>query len=92
MTTLITHQKSDGTLIGRCDAKCHNAQGAICTCVCGSINHGVGNNQAIENTREHGALLNEAQDAGEFIINQAQYKLFPGKPANPKGGDANDKD
>jgi len=41
MTTLIAVYNSDGC-IGRCDAKCHNAKGAKCTCVCGGKNHGIG--------------------------------------------------
>lgn len=36
---------------GRCDAKCHDAHDADCDCVCGGINHGVGLEQAVRNTR-----------------------------------------
>ncbi len=78
MTTVITHRFADGVLILKCDAKCHNAKGPNCRCICGGINHGVGNNQAIENTRKHAAELSDAKEAGQIIINPAQYKLFQG--------------
>lgn len=52
MVTLITAYKSDGTCIGRCDAKCYNAECVNCQCICGGANHGKGINQASENTKE----------------------------------------
>lgn len=51
MTTLIEVRDSRG-LIGRCDAKCYDADNPRCSCVCGGANHGVGKTQAIEQTRE----------------------------------------
>jgi len=51
MTTMISVHNSDG-LVGRCDARCHDATSEVCDCVCGGRNHGVGESQAIENTRE----------------------------------------
>lgn len=51
MATLIAAYNSDGC-IGRCDARCHNAKGAKCTCICGGKNHGVGLDQARVNTGE----------------------------------------
>jgi len=50
MTTLIEVRGGDGELIGRCDARCYNAQHPHCTCVCGGRNHGVGLQQALHNT------------------------------------------
>jgi hypothetical protein len=52
MTTLISWGNSSGEL-GRCDAKCYDAIGGNCRCICGGLNHGVGKDKAIENTREH---------------------------------------
>ena len=43
MTTIMT---SD---CGRCNAKCYNAKGDRCTCICDGLNHGTGYKQAIEN-------------------------------------------
>ncbi|MGK7344991.1 MAG: hypothetical protein ACNS63_04205 [Candidatus Nitrospinota bacterium M3_3B_026] len=52
MTTLIAVYDSDG-LVGRCDARCHDATTAHCNCVCGGMNHGAGAERALENTREY---------------------------------------
>lgn len=38
--------------IGRCDARCYNAEHEDCDCVCGGLNHGAGEQQAINNTRD----------------------------------------
>lgn len=51
MTTLIAVYNSEGC-VGRCDARCHGAQEPECDCICGGINHGVGREQALENTAE----------------------------------------
>lgn len=81
MTTLIQFRHKDGRLAGRCDAKCYNAKGLKCKCICGGRNHGVGINQAIHNTYDYKHWLEDAQDAGEFIIRPGQLKLFmEGKP------------
>lgn len=49
MSTLMSTGNSSGET-GRCDAKCYGASGGVCHCCCGGRNHGVGLNQAIENT------------------------------------------
>jgi hypothetical protein len=54
MTTLITVGNSSG-VVGRCDAKCYNAKGGRCKCVCGGANHGAGLAAAQENTNAHAA-------------------------------------
>lgn len=45
MTTLITASDEDG-IVGTCDARCYNATGGECHCVCGGLNHGMGENFA----------------------------------------------
>lgn len=50
MSTLITVKNSQG-VIGRCDERCYNAVTRRCKCCCGGVNHGVGLNKAITNTR-----------------------------------------
>jgi hypothetical protein len=50
MTTVLSYHTSGGEE-GRCDARCHNAVSPDCDCICGGANHGVGTQQAIENTR-----------------------------------------
>lgn len=51
MTTLVSVHNSEGC-VGRCDARCYEAQGPDCDCVCGGKNHGAGLEKAMENTRE----------------------------------------
>jgi hypothetical protein len=52
MATLISVYNSSGC-VGRCDAKCYDATSAHCDCICGGRNHGAGEKQAQENTREY---------------------------------------
>jgi hypothetical protein len=53
VTTAIAVYNSEG-VVGRCDAKCHNAQSPECDCICGGRLHGVGADRAVaENTRQH---------------------------------------
>ena len=51
MAVLIEVRTSSG-VVGRCDAKCYNAQHPECECICGGRNHGVGLARALESTRE----------------------------------------
>jgi hypothetical protein len=67
MTTLISYQSSGGDQ-GRCDAKCYNAWGPECHCICQGANHGIGKQGTIENTRElAGSWLEQAQASGQDI-------------------------
>ena len=67
MTTLISYSSSGGDQ-GRCDAKCYLATEPDCTCICGGRNHGVGREQATENTRElAGAWIERARAGGQDI-------------------------
>ena len=47
VTTIIKVVDNHGT-IGRCDAKCHEAELPDCHCVCGGAFHGVGTEIAVE--------------------------------------------
>lgn len=85
MTTLIAVYRSDGTCIGRCDAKCYDAKHDSCQCVCGGRNHGAGVNKAVENTEE---LFQEWIDdytanAPDDIRDQLEFDVLP-KPAQLK--------
>lgn len=64
--TLIEVRNSEG-VVGRCDAKCYDAHGPGCDCICHGANHGAGLTQAAANTRELGlAWLEEwAVEHGE---------------------------
>lgn len=69
MATLISAYGGDGKLIGRCDARCYNATSKHCECICGGMNHGAGENQAIENTKDHAEDMIEKfqQETGRQI-------------------------
>ena len=58
MATLATLVNSTGT-IRRCSAKCYNAKTKTCHCLCGGVNHGVGRDQAIDQTRAYFSELDE---------------------------------
>jgi len=59
MTTMIALYNADGC-IGRCDARCYLAKSATCSCICGGVNHAVGRQQALDQTREYFADLPSA--------------------------------
>ena len=75
MTTLI---HAHGAGAGRCDAKCYDAQGADCDCVCGGMNHGAGIEGATESTQElAGDMLREIEKRGGVIPDELrQQRLF----------------
>jgi hypothetical protein len=67
MTTLITAYTGDGCT-GRCDAKCYNAWGPECHCICRGGNHGIGRQEAIASTRElPGSWFEQAEATGQVI-------------------------
>lgn len=79
MTTLLSVGNSEGTR--RCDARCYDAEGGQCDCVCGGKNHGVGLKRAVDNTREMGErmLQNVAAREGKSLT-ELKAELF-GEPA-----------
>jgi hypothetical protein len=67
MTTLIAVYNSEGCA-GQCDAKCYNAWGPECHCICQGANHGLGRQAAIDNTRELAeSWLEQARADGQDI-------------------------
>ena len=83
VATLIAVYNSDGC-VGRCDARCYNAQSDHCDCICGGMNHGAGIERALENNSERfdpaGALQDFAKrngfDARELVVDH-HGDLFP---------------
>ena len=47
-----------------CNARCYGAKGKTCTCLCGSLNHGVGLLQATQNTQERAGELESGVEVG----------------------------
>lgn len=72
--TLIEVRSLDGTLIGRCDARCYNAKHQECTCVCGGRNHGGSMRQAAANMANGlfvGAMLAQwGSDGMNVVVNK----------------------
>jgi hypothetical protein len=67
MTVLIAVFTGDGCT-GRCDAKCYNAWGPECHCICQGGNHGAGKQEATDNTREMaGSWLEDARVPGLHV-------------------------
>jgi hypothetical protein len=77
MATLLAAHNSEGC-IGRCDAKCYNAESAECHCICGGANHGVGYKQAVDNTREMAERWIE--EYTKQHPDAVRFDRFPGKP------------
>lgn len=78
MTTLICASNSDG-IYGRCDAKCYDAKGPTCDCICGGKNHGAGKDRAMKNTaREWEPWIKAYAEAHGLPLES--FKVF-GKPA-----------
>lgn len=61
MTTLMSVYNSSGC-VGRCDAKCYDAKGEHCDCICGGANHWIGKKAAVNNIRDH--FVNNVKEAG----------------------------
>lgn len=84
MTTLLAVYTKDGC-IGRCDAKCYDAEGPDCDCICGGMNHGVGLREAInisrntiEDIKENYGTLNPELEYDFLVnINQVNQLWFP---------------
>ena len=65
-----------------CDQRCYNAVTKRCRCCCGGVNHGVGLNKAISNTKRlFNAQIAENCDGvlseQKIVRPQVQPALFP---------------
>ena len=73
MATVFESWGVDGSLIGHCDAKCHDAKGDKCRCVCGGLNHGVGLINTIVNTEVFHKHIDENR---KYVTRAIQRPLF----------------
>lgn len=73
MTTLITATKRDGST-RRCTAKCYNAKGKSCTCICGGRYHGIGFNPDKEPS-SLGFLENLGRRHPDFTFSFPAFRL-----------------
>ncbi len=86
MTTLIALYAGDGC-IGRCDAKCYNAWGPECHCICQGGNHGAGKQEATASTRELPASWYEQAEAAGQIISVLGPSAMPATVPQDGGHD-----
>ena len=79
MTTLLAIHTAAGAT--RCDARCYNAKGADCDCVCGGANHGKGFGVALANTKSHATQMITAYAAlnglDEYEVEQPEAIQLP---------------
>lgn len=74
MVALLTY-RTGRSVAGRCDAACYGGTDTRCECVCGGQNHGVGFDQAVEQTRELVAAWLEARRAEGWRIDALELGL-----------------
>ena len=77
---LMSVQNKDGHT-RRCDGWCYDAKSTTCHCVCGGKNHGVGEQQAIENTKQLARELEEKNQLAQEFIKELARELEEKKPA-----------
>ena len=78
MSVLLVEKDGSGKVIHRCDARCYNAKGPICECMCNGLNHGKGFSQSVENVLSHSHLnVNVIKQEGRVVeVNmEIQYEL-----------------
>ena len=87
MATIYAVYDSHG-LVARCDARCHEATGPECHCICGGAHHGVGSNITQEEIRAVSGeeLIENAVKLGvigplRIVRLSSQLELFAGKGA-----------
>lgn len=66
MTALLLLRAGRG-IVGRCDAACYDAREAACTCLCEGVNHRVGYEQAVANTRGIADTWQQARARGQPV-------------------------
>jgi hypothetical protein len=62
MTALVTIHCGH-RLIAMCAAACYNSHTTPCVCLCGGLNHGVGHDRAVQQTRDKGVAI-----AHDFLL------------------------
>jgi len=66
-----------GALSGRCDAKCYNAEGGACHCICGGRNHGKGLDAAkVETANLARDAVAEIESRGGWIADEIRQGML----------------
>jgi len=72
---IIKEYAQNGKNLRRCDARCYNAKGKKCLCICDGINHGKGIDFVIENSIHLGKQLEKSEDIHMYYRNK-RYEYF----------------
>jgi len=75
-TTLLIARSKDGKRTRTCNARCYNAKGKKCTCICGGTNHGVGYNNALENAFNEDLWNCDFDQTVEIVTIPIQLYIF----------------
>ena len=67
MATLMTYKAPGMNRARICNSHCYNAKRPKCICICCNINHGVGLDRAVENTK---------QVAKDNILKGVEVKIY----------------
>lgn len=67
---IIQEYAGNGRKTRQCDAKCYNAVGKKCKCICGAVNHGKGIDFAVQNAMHILNLLQKNEPNKYFCINE----------------------
>ena len=77
MTTVFSVHNSDGC-VGRCDAKCHEAEGDECHCICGGVMHGVGGKIA-QDDRKYLTNADILENCEKLDVDRPLHVFRPGR-------------
>lgn len=72
---IIQEYAQNGEKFRRCDAKCYNAKGKKCKCICGAINHGKVIDFAIENAVFTFNRLEKFDGGNYFLLGECVYAI-----------------
>jgi len=76
MTTVLISRPRDGKTQRRCDARCYDAKGDKCTCICGRKNHGVGYATALDNAFNEDLWDCNPDQTVEIVSLPVQIEIF----------------
>lgn len=76
MTALLIARSKDGKSTRTCNARCYNAKGSKCRCICGGKNHGVGYSKALDNAHSEATWDNVLEKGFTIISLPVQLTIF----------------
>lgn len=74
---------SDDETTRKCDARCYDATGGICECICGGMNHSAGVEEAISNTLAHFDITREMLEETSIAITEMDIHSLYAEAGRP---------